>query len=368
MKLLLCFGTRPEAIKMAPLYHALQASAHHVKVVVTAQHRSMLDQVLDFFGIRPDFDLNSMQPNQTLNGLSAKILTGMETVFSDFTPDLVLVHGDTTTSSMVALAAFHKQIPVAHVEAGLRTHNLQSPFPEEMNRQLTAKLANYHFAPTPQAEQNLRNEGIAPQNILITGNTVVDALLWANQKVQNNYQSPFTTTVSEWLNTAKQMVLITGHRRENFGEGMLQLAQAIKQLALQFPEVVFVYPVHLNPKVQEPMQQHLQDIANVHLIAPLSYPDFVFAMTKASCIISDSGGIQEEAPSLGKPVVVLRTTTERPEAVACGAAFLTGTNPKAIVDKVTELLQTQTTFTFENPYGDGKASEKIVAFLNQLPA
>ncbi|MQP52024.1 MULTISPECIES: non-hydrolyzing UDP-N-acetylglucosamine 2-epimerase [unclassified Flavobacterium] len=370
MKILLCFGTRPEAIKMAPLYHELQKTPFEVKVCVTAQHREMLDQVLDFFEIRPDFDLDLMKKGQSLNQLSSRILSAMDGVLEEFQPNVVLVHGDTTTSSMVALAAFHKGIKVGHVEAGLRTYNKLSPFPEELNRQITSRIADYHFAPTSWASENLILEKILKENIVVTGNTVIDALQLGVSKLEMGYTCADLEMVKEVLNASKKIILITGHRRENFGSGFENLCLAIKEIATTSEEVQIIYPVHLNPNVQEPVNRILGNIANVHLIPPVDYPAFLFLMQQAHFILTDSGGVQEEAPSLGKPVLVMRDTTERPEAVAAGTVELVGTNTSAIVSACLHLLQDANQYQIRskahNPYGDGKASERICNFISQI--
>lgn len=366
MKILLCFGTRPEAIKMAPLYHELQKNNFEVKVCVTAQHRQMLDQVLDFFEIIPDYDLDVMQPNQTLNGLSATILFKMDAVLTIEKPDLILVHGDTTTSSMVALAAFHLGIRVGHVEAGLRTYNKLAPFPEEINRQITSRLSDIHFTPTKQATQNLLNEGIAQKAILETGNTVIDALFWTLNKIQQkNYKHPEIEALKTKLTSNKKIVLVTGHRRENFGQGFQNLCDALLKVA-EREDVVVVFSVHLNPNVKEVVYQLLSNKDNIELIAPVSYPAFVWLMQHSFMIVSDSGGIQEEAPSLGKPVLVTRTVSERPEGLAAGFSTLVGTDTAKIISTIQEILNTFTGFESTiNPYGDGFASKKIVDYLSK---
>ena len=367
MKILLCFGTRPEAIKMAPLYNALKKSTLEVKVCVTAQHREMLDQVLNFFEIIPHYDLNLMQPNQTLNELSANILSKIDIVLIKEKPDLVLVHGDTTTSAMVALAAFHKGIKVGHVEAGLRTYNKQAPFPEEMNRQITGRIAAIHFTPTSQATQNLLNEGIAKNIIIQTGNTVIDALFWTIAKIEKqNFQHPEIGELKRIIPSHKKMVLVTGHRRENFGEGFQHLCQALIEISLR-DDVIIVYPVHLNPNVKDVVYELLSGKENIQLIKPVSYPCFVWLMQQSFLIISDSGGIQEEAPSLGKPVIVTREVSERPEGLAAGFSVLVGTDKNKIITEATKILNDFTGFKLvQNPYGDGKASERIVESLKVI--
>jgi len=330
MKILICFGTRPEAIKMAPLIHELKKTNHEIKVCVTAQHREMLDQVLDFFEIEPDFDFDLMKPNQTLNELSSRILNKMDSIFDNFNPNLILVHGDTTSSAMVALAAFHRGVKIGHVEAGLRTYNKLSPFPEEINRQITGKLADYHFAPTKWAANNLLNENISNENIIITSNTVIDALFFGIEKLEMGYDSFTINNLKKITNTQKKIILVTSHRRENFGTGFENLCFALKYIA-EKNDVVIIYPVHLNPNVQEPVNRILSDIDNVFLINPLDYPSFLFLMKQSFLILTDSGGVQEEAPSLGKPVLVMRDSTERPEALESGTVKLVGTNVNVII-------------------------------------
>lgn len=365
--MLLCFGTRPEAIKMGPLYHQLKKQDNfEVEICVTAQHREMLDQVLDFFKIVPDYDLHVMQVNQTLNGLSSQILFKMDAVLNDAKPDLVLVHGDTTTSSMVALAAFHKNIKVGHVEAGLRTYNKQSPFPEELNRQLTGRIADFHFAPTLKANQNLLEEGINKSNIVVTGNTVIDALMFTLEKLEVGFTNETIENLKNKINFNKKVILITAHRRESFGEGFENICKAILQIALN-KELELVYPVHLNPNVKETVFEMLSGIENIHLIAPIDYPSFVWLMSKSSLIISDSGGIQEEAPFFNIPVLVTRKTTERDEGIQAGFSYLVGTDTAKIVHTAIELLDTKLSGEFNlNPYGDGRACEKIIDFIKRM--
>jgi UDP-N-acetylglucosamine 2-epimerase (non-hydrolysing) len=364
MKIFLCFGTRPEAIKMAPLYHELKNKNFEVKVCVTAQHRQMLDQVLDFFEIIPDYDLNLMQPNQTLNGLSAKILSRMDEVLVIEKPDLVLVHGDTTTSSIVALAAFHLGIKVGHVEAGLRTYNKQAPFPEEINRQITSRIVDMHFTPTQQATQNLLDEGISPDSIVETGNTVIDALFWTISKIEKEgYTHHEIEELKNTIPSQKKIILVTGHRRENFGEGMKNLCKALLKIA-EHEDVTIVYPVHLNPNVKDVVYELLSNNENIKLVTPVSYPAFVWLMQQSFLIVTDSGGIQEEAPSLGKPVIVTRTVSERPEGVAAGFSTLVGSDTGKIVDNIQSLLDNFTVFKkHKNPYGNGNASKQIVNYL-----
>lgn len=367
---LIIFGTRPEAIKMAPLVKEFKKhSEFETKVCVTAQHREMLDQVLEFFDIQPDYDLNLMKPNQNLYSLTADIITELKPVLEDFKPDYVYVHGDTSTSTIAALAAFYAGAKVCHVEAGLRTHNKWSPFPEEMNRQLTGRLADYHFAPTQQSYDNLIKENVKPETIVITGNTVIDALLNSSEKVQqiDNEEITFLKSIVE---DDKKLILVTGHRRENHGQGFINICEALKEIANANPDVQIIYPVHLNPNVQRPVQQILSGIENIKLIAPLAYPAFVWLMTKSYMIITDSGGVQEEAPSLGKPVLVMRDTTERPEAVEAGTVILVGTDKEKIVSEAQSLLNDSDRYQkmseLHNPYGDGMACERIADFIKQL--
>lgn len=369
LKVLTVFGTRPEAIKMAPLVHQLAANPEiESKVCVTAQHRQMLDQVLALFEIAPDFDLDIMRPGQNLYTITTDILQRISDVFEEFRPDYVLVHGDTSTTFCTSLAAFYQRIPVGHVEAGLRTGNLYSPWPEEANRQLTGVLASLHFAPTSEAKANLLRENVAETTVTVTGNTVIDALLMVRDKLESSpdlYREQAARF--SFLRDSARVVLITGHRRENFGDGFERICTALRQLAGKFTDVDFVYPVHLNPNVQEPVKRLLSDLPNVHLIEPLDYLPFVFLMMRSHIILTDSGGIQEEAPSMGKPVLVMRDTTERPEAVAAGTVRLVGTNVERIVKNVTQLLNDDTAYRemsfAHNPYGDGKASERIVNAL-----
>lgn len=367
MKILLCFGTRPEAIKMAPVYHQLKKhSDFEVQVCVTAQHREMLDQVLDFFEIVPDYDLNLMQPNQTLNRLSANILFKIDEVLVAVKPHMVLVHGDTTTSSMVALAAFHLGIQVGHVEAGLRTYNKQAPFPEEINRQLTSRIADVHFTPTREATQNLLSEGILQAAIIETGNTVIDSLLWTSAKIEGeNYSHPEIEDMRKTVPLHKKMVLVTGHRRENYGEGFENVCEALLTIAKR-DDVSIVYPVHLNPNVQDVVNQKLAHQENIYLIAPVSYPAFVWLMQHSFLILTDSGGIQEEAPTLGKPVLVTRSVSERPEGIAAGFSNLVGTDKNKIIETIDSILDSFTGFEkITNPYGDGDAAQQIVDFLEK---
>ena len=372
-KILLVFGTRPEAIKMAPLVKALQKDTEHfeTRVCVTAQHRQMLDQVLEVFGISPEYDLNIMAPNQELYDITAKVLLGLREVLKDFRPDTVLVHGDTTTSMAASLAAFYMQIPVGHVEAGLRTYNMLSPWPEEMNRQVTDRICTYYFAPTEQSRANLLQENIDAKKIFITGNTVIDALLMAVDIISTTagVKEKMAKELQEKGYTVgdREYILVTGHRRENFGDGFLHICKAIKELAALHPEMDIVYPVHLNPNVQKPVYELLSGLSNVYLISPLDYLPFIYAMQHSTLLLTDSGGVQEEAPSLGKPVLVMRDTTERPEAVEAGTVKLVGTNAEAIVSNVTALLLDKEMYKrmseTHNPYGDGQACERIIAAL-----
>ena len=375
MKVLSVFGTRPEAIKMAPVVGELARfpADFDSRVCVTGQHRDMLDQVLALFAIRPDFDLDIMQPGQSLTDTTCGVLRGLEAVFARFRPDLVLVHGDTTTTMAAGLAAFYHQVPFGHVEAGLRTGNLQAPFPEEMNRRLAGMLARHHFAPTERARDNLLAEGVAADRILVTGNTVIDALLTVVGRLRTD--TGLQRQMAErfaFLDAHKQLVLVTGHRRENFGEGFARVCRGLRTLVATHPGVELVYPVHLNPQVQEPVGRLLGGQERVHLLAPLDYLPFVALMDRASLIVTDSGGVQEEAPSLGKPVLVTRETTERPEAVAAGTVHLVGTDEAAIVAQAAELLAAPAggrSGAMVNPYGDGHAAERIVRFLRTtLPA
>jgi len=387
-KILLVFGTRPEAIKMAPLVKALQNKPGEFKTIVcvTGQHREMLDQVLKIFDIIPEYDLDIMKPGQDLYEITSRVLTGMRDVLKEVKPNMVLVHGDTTTSTTSALAAFYQQIPVGHVEAGLRTRNIYSPWPEEMNRQLTGRIATWNFPPTQISRQNLISEGIDDNKIKVTGNTVIDALHWVVNKMRTDstIKTEIIRTLSEYniksdaLNSwssGRKMVLITGHRRENFGEGFLNICLAIKELATKYPGVDFVYPVHLNPNVKKPVFEILGNkdnnlISNVHLIPPIDYLPFVYLMSLSYLILTDSGGIQEEAPSLGKPVLVMRDTTERPEAVNAGTVLLVGTNRDKIVSETIRLFNDNehylTMSKAINPYGDGHACERIIEVLKNI--
>lgn len=382
IKVMLVFGTRPEAIKMCPLVKEFQKhnDGFETIVCVTGQHREMLDQVLNIFEVKPDYDLNIMKQGQDLYDVTARVLTGMRDVFKECKPDVVLVHGDTTTSTAAALAAFYQQIPVGHVEAGLRTHNIYSPWPEEMNRQITGRIATYNFSPTPLSESNLKEEK-AQGNIYVTGNTVIDALHMVVNKLKND--ETLAKEQKEILKQAgydinrladgKKLVLITGHRRENFGEGFIHMVTAIKDLKNKYPDVDFVYPMHLNPNVRKPIHEvfgeDLSNLGNMFFIEPLKYLEFVYLMEKATIVLTDSGGIQEEAPGLGKPVLVMRDTTERPEALASGTVHLVGTDYQKIMDEVSTLLEDEQAYEkmskAVNPYGDGKACERIVEILKK---
>ena len=380
-KVMLVFGTRPEAIKMAPLVKEFQKQPKRVETVVcvTGQHREMLDQVLKIFDIKPDYDLNIMKQGQDLYDVTARVLTGMRDVLKEVKPDVVLVHGDTTTSTAAALAAFYQQIPVGHVEAGLRTHNIYSPWPEEMNRLLTGRLATYHFSPTPLSRNNLIKESVDDRNIIITGNTVIDALYWVVDKIKNNKEldNELEDILSKAgydvnrLNNGKKLVLITGHRRENFGDGFINMCTAIKDLTVKYPDLDFVYPMHLNPNVRKPIHEvfgeNLSGLKNMFFIEPLEYLSFVYLMEKRSIVLTDSGGIQEEAPGLGKPVLVMRDTTERPEALDAGTVKLVGTDYNKIVNEVSSLIDDKAAYEkmskAVNPYGDGLACGRIVNAL-----
>ncbi|MDJ1484958.1 UDP-N-acetylglucosamine 2-epimerase (non-hydrolyzing) [Cytophagaceae bacterium YF14B1] len=371
MKILSVFGTRPEAIKMAVLVQKLNANPKFThKLCVTGQHRELLAQVLDIFKLKPDYDLAIMQPGQDLSDITSRILLSIRSVFTEFRPDLVLVHGDTTTCFATTLAAFYAGIPVGHVEAGLRTGNLQAPFPEEANRVMVSRLATYHFAPTLRNVEVLKKEGVPFDNILQTGNTVIDALLqMAGQVTQLSEKwkgSPLEKSILE----KQKILLVTGHRRENFGQGFIEICQALATLAQKYPYLEILYPVHLNPNVQKPVYEIIGNFPNIHLVESLSYEDFIFVMKNAFLILTDSGGVQEEAPGLGKPVLVMRDTTERPEAVDAGTVKLVGANATRIIAGVSELLEDETMYTrmaqSTNPYGDGKATERIITFLEQL--
>ena len=369
MKVLTVFGTRPEAIKMAPLVKTLaKDDRFDAKVCVTAQHREMLDQVLALFELTPDFDLDIMQPGQDLTDVSCKILQGLKSVLAEFKPDVVLVHGDTATTFAATLASYYQQIAVGHVEAGLRTNNIYSPWPEEGNRKLTGALATYHFAPTPASADNLRRESVNENKIFVTGNTVVDALLEVVNNIESNEELRFELDQRfDFLDKNKKMLLVTGHRRESFGGGFERICQALAQTATNHPDLQIIYPVHLNPNVQEPVNRLLSGIDNIRLIEPQDYLPFVYLMHQSHIILTDSGGIQEEAPSLGKPVLVMRDTTERPEAVSAGTVKLVGTDVDVIVDNLNTLLTDQAAYNAmsfaHNPYGNGTACQQIVDAL-----
>lgn len=383
-KIMLVFGTRPEAIKMAPLVKAFQQKSEEFKTIVcvTGQHREMLDQVLSIFNITPDFDLNIMKQGQDLYDVTSRVLLGMRDVFKECRPDLLFVHGDTTTSTAAALAAFYQQIPVCHIEAGLRTHNIYSPWPEEMNRQITGRIATLHFSPTSLSRHNLLEEHVDESHISVTGNTVIDALLWVTEKIKND--KILAISLSEQLKQcgydterikdgSRRLVLITGHRRENFGDGFINICNAIKTLSEKYPKVDFVYPMHLNPNVRKPIHEvfgeDLSQLRNLFFIEPLEYLSFVFLMEKSYIVLTDSGGIQEEAPGLGKPVLVMRDTTERPEALDAGTVKLVGTDYDKIVDEMSILLDDVKAYNImskaNNPYGDGKACERIVTITKK---
>lgn len=367
-KILLIFGTRPEAIKMAPLVKEFQKypDDFQTKVCVTAQHREMLDQVLDFFEISSDYDLDLMKPGQNLYSLTATIIESLKPILEAFTPDYVFVHGDTTTTMAASIASFYGGAKVCHVEAGLRTHNKHSPFPEEINRQVTGRICDLHFAPTETSKQNLLAENISEDDILVTGNTVIDALFESVMRVKN-LSTENIESIKKALLPDQEVILVTGHRRENHGVGFERICQALKEIAKAKPEVKIIYPVHLNPKVQEPVNRHLKDSKNILLMSPLSYPEFIWLMNRSKIIITDSGGVQEEAPSLGKPVLVMRDNTERPEAVEAGTVILVGTNKERIVNEALDLLENKERFQLmselHNPYGDGKACSRIIDFL-----
>jgi UDP-N-acetylglucosamine 2-epimerase (non-hydrolysing) len=376
-KILIVFGTRPEAIKMAPLVMALKAeySTFNVRLCVTSQHREMLDQVLKVFSIEPDIDLDLMRVGQDLFDVTTSVLLGIRGVLADYRPDLVLVHGDTTTGVATAIAAYYARVPIGHIEAGLRTHNFSAPFPEEFNRQTISKISRWHFAPTVLSRENLLAEGIPKSAITVTGNTVIDALHWVLARINADpmRQSALTEMLQEVLPfdwQRQRIVLITGHRRENFGNGFVQICAALRELALRFANVRFVYPVHLNPNVQQPVQSLMEGLPNVHLISPLDYEPFIYLLKHSYLVLTDSGGIQEEAPSLGKPVLVMRDVTERPEAVNAGTVELVGTNKTRIISSVSRLLEDEEHYNFisriHNPYGDGQACQRIVNILSKI--
>lgn len=370
-KNLIVFGTRPEAIKMAPLVKEFKkhSDVFETRVCVTAQHREMLDQVLDFFDIQPEYDLNLMKANQNLYSLTGDIIVGLKDVLDDFNPDYVYVHGDTTTTMAASLASFYSGAKICHVEAGLRTNLKRTPFPEEINRQITGRIADYHFAPTDASKENLLKENIDSKSIVVTGNTVIDALMDSSKRVAN-VRIDEIEFLKKKINLDSKIILVTGHRRENHGQGFVRICEALKEIAVMNADVEIVYPVHLNPNVKGPVYEILSEIKNVKLINPLSYPAFVWLMDKSYLIITDSGGVQEEAPSLGKPVLVMRESTERPEAVETGTVILVGTNKEVIVREANKLLHDSVKYTkmsvLHNPYGDGKACERIVSFISNL--
>jgi UDP-N-acetylglucosamine 2-epimerase (non-hydrolysing) len=369
MKILIVFGTRPEAIKMAPLVHALSRDCRfEAKLCVTAQHREMLDHVLSLFDITPDYDLNIMKAEQTLNTITAQILIELKPILKNFSPDLVMVHGDTATTFSAALAAYYEQIPVAHIEAGLRTHSLYSPWPEEGNRKLTAALTRYHFAPTKASQQNLLNENYSKNSIYVTGNTVIDALFMIQTKIEKNpILNKALSAQFSMLEAHKKLILVTGHRRESFGAGFERICEALAITAKRYPNAQILYPMHLNPNVQEPVNRILGNIDNIYLIEPQPYLPFIYLMSRSHIILTDSGGIQEGAPSLGKPVLVMRDTTERPEAIEAGTVKLVGTHVKVITSAINELMDNKTAYKMmsfsHNPYGDGKACQRILDSL-----
>lgn len=376
-RILIVFGTRPEAIKMAPLVKGFEQHTHQfeTRVCITGQHREMLDQVLDIFNIKAHYDLNIMKAGQDLYDITSRVLTGMRDVLKDFKPDLVMVHGDTTTSASAALAAFYQQVPVAHVEAGLRTGNVYAPWPEEMNRMITRCLTQFHYAPTETSRKNLLKENVNDDNILVTGNTVIDALLYINNRIRGDVKLQEELKLSlenkgYRVDEGKKFILITGHRRENFGDGFINICKAIQEVALKYPDIDLLYPVHLNPNVQKPVYEILDGIPNVFLVEPLEYLQFIYLMDKSFIVLTDSGGIQEEAPSLGKPVLVMRDTTERPEAVKAGTVKLVGTDRRKIVDAMSELIENRKIYDkmsrSHNPYGDGKAVERIIHHLGLI--
>ncbi len=369
-KNLIIFGTRPEAIKMAPLVKTFleHTEEFETRVCITAQHREMLDQVLDFFSITPDYDLDLMKPNQSLYSLTSEIITSLKPVLEDFNPDFVYVHGDTTTTMAASIAAFYSGAKVCHVEAGLRTFNKRSPFPEEINRSIAGRVSDYHFAPTTTSRDNLINENIKDSSILVTGNTVIDALEYSSRIVSSEtYMDSEVEYLKTLIDNEKRLILVTGHRRENHGEGFINICTALKRIAIEREDVQIIYPVHLNPNVQKPVYELLSDQENIKLITPLSYPSFVWLMNKSNLIITDSGGVQEEAPSLGKPVLVMRDTTERPEAVEAGTVLLVGTDTNKIIRETDRLLNDKKSYDtmsrLHNPYGDGKACQRIVDFI-----
>ena len=374
---LVVFGTRPEAIKMAPICHELKKNTEYFNttVCVTAQHREMLDQVLDLFDIVPDEDLDTMEHGQDLTDITSSILISMRVVFKKYKPDLVLVHGDTTTTLASSMAAFYADIPIAHIEAGLRTNNIYAPFPEEFNRQVVSKVARMHFAPTESSAENLLLEQCPKNNIFVTGNTVIDSLHWVINRFQKDSKrkDSIVKFLSKYINfdlDKNQYILITGHRRENFGKGFIDICEALSELALKFPDMQFVYPVHLNPNVQNPVNSILSKFENIHLIVPLDYEPFIYLLTKCFLVLTDSGGIQEEAPSIGKPVLVMRDVTERPEAVTAGTVKLVGANKINIIKEVSQIIENEASYLSmsqaHNPYGDGNASRRIINQIKRV--
>ena len=369
-KNLIIFGTRPEAIKMSPLVKLfLKDIRFETKVCVTGQHREMLNQVLEFFNIIPDYDLSLMKPNQNLYNLTGEVISGLKPILESFKPDFVYVHGDTTTTMAASIAGFYSGAKVCHIEAGLRTNNMLSPFPEEMNRQVTARITTYHFSPTIKSQENLLKENIQKENIVVTGNTVIDALLESSNRVKN-LENKEITELENRVDLNKKVLLVTVHRRENHGQGIINICAALLAIAIQNPNVEIIYPVHLNPNVLKPVHELLTGIKNIYLVKPLSYPSFVWLMNQSYLIITDSGGVQEEAPSLGKPVLVIRDTTERPEAVEAGTVILVGTDTNKIIKEVQELLDDSYKYnsmsSLHNPYGDGKACQRIIEFISNL--
>ncbi|WP_010113559.1 non-hydrolyzing UDP-N-acetylglucosamine 2-epimerase [Acinetobacter sp. P8-3-8] len=375
-KVLIVFGTRPEAIKMAPLVKEFKKDSRNfeTRVCVTAQHRQMLDQVLEIFDIVPEYDLNIMKAGQDLYDITANVLVGIRDVLADYKPDIVFVHGDTSTTFSASLAAFYSKIKVGHIEAGLRTYDIYSPWPEEGNRQLTSVLANYHFAPTPQSGKNLLKEGRDQKDIYITGNTVIDSLMYVLQRIENQPELKKkikSRICSQYqLDQTRKIILVTGHRRENFGQGFINICEGLKEIAQKNPKIDIVYPVHLNPNVQQPVNDILSSIKNIYLIDPLQYEEFIYLMNQSYFIITDSGGIQEEAPSLGKPVLVMRNTTERPEAITAGTVKLVGCDKETLVTEAEKLIHDKNEYEImsraHNPYGDGKACERIVQLIREL--
>lgn len=365
-KYLFVFGTRPEAIKMLPVFKAFKRTNLDTYLCITAQHREMLDQVLDFFQVTADYDLDLMTPGQSLNSLSAKILVEFDEILDVLNPDYVFVHGDTTTSSMCALSSFHKRIEVVHIEAGLRTYNKYSPFPEEINRQITGRISSMHFAPTEWAKENLLREGVQAENIVVSGNTVIDALLEGERILDLGFTNSSLEEIKGLIETIPNYILVTGHRRENFGEGFINVCNALRKVAEDL-SIHIIYPVHLNPNVQDPVHQILHEIPNIHLITPVDYPSFLYLMKNSKLILTDSGGVQEEAPSLGKPVLVMRDNTERPEAVNAGTVKLVGTDPSKIFKEISKLLSSSEYYmsmsNAKNPYGDGRASSRILNYF-----